>query len=89
MTTPNTCELKERERRNWALAAEGWRRRDALLRKGAAPVTERILELAGITSGSKLLDIASGTGEPALSAAQIVGASGKVVGSDLVDAMLV
>jgi len=51
---PDTSELKERERSNWSSAAEGWRRRDALLRKGAAPVTRRMLELCGISSGSRL-----------------------------------
>ncbi len=88
MKKSSTSELKERERINWASAAAGWRRRDALLRKGAAPVSERMLELVGISSGSRLLDIASGTGEPAISAAHIVGESGKVVGTDLVDEML-
>lgn len=88
MTNPDKSELKERERHNWASAAEGWRRRDDLLRKGAAPVTKRMLELSGISSGSRLLDIASGTGEPAISAAKIVGESGKVIGTDLVDEML-
>jgi len=88
MTKADTAELKERERSNWSSAADGWRRRDGLLRKGAAPVTGRMLELAGISSGSRLLDIASGTGEPAISAAHLVGASGKVVGVDLVDEML-
>ncbi|HED34108.1 MAG TPA: methyltransferase domain-containing protein [Gammaproteobacteria bacterium] len=81
--------LKQREHDNWASAAEGWRRRDALLTKGAAPVTERMLELSGICSGSRLLDIASGTGEPSISAAQIVGDSGQVVGTDLVEEMLI
>lgn len=85
----NKSELKERERNNWKSAAEGWRRRDALLREGAAPVTIRMLELSGISSGSQLLDIASGTGEPAISAAKIVGQTGKVIGTDLVDEMLV
>ncbi len=88
MTNPDDSEFKERERGIWASAAEGWRRRDALLRKGAAPVSERMLELSGITSGSALLDIASGTGEPAISAAKIVGESGKVFGIDLADEML-
>jgi len=88
MTTLNTSELKERERNNWTSAAEGWRRRDALLRKGAAPVTARMLELSGIHRGSQILDIASGTGEPAISAAQIAGDNGRVVGTDLVDEML-
>lgn len=81
-------EFKERERKNWASVAEGWRRRDDILRKGAAPVTRRMLELSEITSGSQVLDIASGTGEPAISAAQIVGDHGSVVGVDLVDEML-
>lgn len=84
----NTTKLKERERNNWALAAEGWRRRDEILRKGSAPVTKRMLELSGITSGARVLDIASGTGEPAITAAKIVGTSGMVVGTDLVDEML-
>ena len=88
MASPDKSELKERERNNWASAADGWRRRDGLLRRGAAPVTERMLELSGISSGSRLLDIASGTGEPAISAAQIVGVAGKVIGIDLVDEML-
>ena len=85
---PDKSELKERERNNWTSAAEGWRRRDELLRKGAAPVTERMLELTGITTGSRVLDIASGTGEPAISAAWIVGKTGKVIGTDLVEEML-
>jgi len=85
----NTENQKEFQRNNWSSAAEGWQRRDALLQKGAAPVTKRMLELAQIESGSVLLDIASGTGQPALSAAKIVGANGKVIGTDLVDEMLV
>ena len=80
--------IKERERNNWASAAEGWRRRDNILRKGAAPVTKRMLELSEITSGARVLDIASGTGEPAITAAKIVGDSGMVIGTDLVDEML-
>jgi enediyne biosynthesis protein CalE5 len=88
MANPDKSELKERERSNWTSAAEGWRRRDELVRKGAEPVTKRMLELSGISAGSWLLDIASGTGEPAISAAQIVGESGRVIGTDLVDEML-
>ncbi|VAW73343.1 hypothetical protein MNBD_GAMMA12-3328 [hydrothermal vent metagenome] len=88
MSILDTSDIKERQRKNWAAAAEGWKRRDEILRKGAAPVTQRMLELSNITAGSKLLDIASGTGEPAISAAQIVGETGHVTGTDLVDDML-
>ena len=88
MSAPDNNEIKNRKRNAWASVADGWQRRDALLRKGAAPVTERMLELAGITTGSQVLDIASGTGEPAISAAQLAGATGKVIGTDLTDEML-
>ncbi len=47
-----------------------------------------MLELSRISLGSRLLDIASGTGEPAISAAQIVGESGRVIGTDLTEEML-
>jgi len=87
-TTTNNADLKAREHDSWAAAAEGWGRRDELLREGAAPVTKRMLELAGIVPGQRVLDIASGTGEPAISAARLVGVAGAVVGTDLVDEML-
>lgn len=79
---------KQREKQAWASVADGWRRRDALLKKGATPVTERMLALAGISEGQRVLDIASGVGEPAMAAAERVGSSGRVVGTDLVDEML-
>lgn len=89
MTTVNASDIKERERATWSAAAEGWRRRDELLTKGAIPVTERMLSLAAVSPGHRVLDIASGTGEPALSAARIVGESGSVTGTDLVEEMLI
>ena len=88
MTTLNSNELKERERKAWASVADGWKRRDELLTRGAAPVTQRMLELAGIARGHRTLDIASGVGEPSMSAARRVGETGMVVGTDLVDEML-
>ncbi len=88
MTGPTTAELKQREHDTWASAAEGWRRRHNLLRKGAAPVTARMLAMAGLSEGHHLLDIASGTGEPALTAAEIVGANGRVFGTDIAEEML-
>jgi len=89
MSKPDNDTLKQRERDTWASVADGWRRRDELLRKGAAPVTQRMLELAGITAGHRILDIASGTGEPSISAARIASGHGKVIGTDLTEEMLV
>lgn len=43
-----------------------------------------VLELAGIRPGMRVLDLACGTGEPALSIAREVGPEGRVVATDLV-----
>jgi len=37
MGTPDNNELKEPERCTWAAVANGWKRGDELLHKGAAP----------------------------------------------------
>jgi ubiquinone/menaquinone biosynthesis C-methylase UbiE len=84
----NNDNFKARERDAWASVAAGWMRRDELLRKCAESVTRRMLELAGITTGHQVLDIASGTGEPSISAALLTGRSGKVIGTDLTEEML-
>lgn len=89
MSTPSPAEIKEQQRMTWANVADGWRRRHAMLAKCSAPVTERMLELAGVHAGARVLDVASGSGEPALSAARRVGPDGRVVGTDLVEDMLV
>jgi SAM-dependent methyltransferase len=49
-----------------------------------APVTQALVEEAGITSGCAVLDIAMGPGEPALSIARLVGPDGKIVGTDAI-----
>jgi len=46
------------------------------------PLTEQVFREAGLTSGMRVLDIGSGFGDVAFLAAQQVGASGAVVGTD-------
>jgi SAM-dependent methyltransferase len=53
-----------------------------------APVSERMLDLACLRPGMRVLDVASGMGEPSLRAAQRVGPSGFVLGTDLSGGML-
>ena len=52
-------------------------------------ITMRLVELTHLKSGDAVLDVATGTGAAAIAAAQIVGATGKVMGVDLSPAMLV
>ena len=89
MSSTESTAIKQREHDSWMSVAAGWHRRDELLRKGGAPVTEWLLARAGIADGHQVLDIASGTGEPAISAAHLVGRTGRVIGTDLVEEMLV
>jgi ubiquinone/menaquinone biosynthesis C-methylase UbiE len=51
-------------------------------------ITHRLVELAQISSGQQVLDIATGTGHIAIEVAQIVGSSGRVVGVDISTGML-
>jgi ubiquinone/menaquinone biosynthesis C-methylase UbiE len=70
-----------------AIAAEGWQR-GANGRADLRPITERMLDLAGIGSGHRVLDVAAGTGEQTLMAARRVGLHGFVLATDIADRML-
>jgi ubiquinone/menaquinone biosynthesis C-methylase UbiE len=79
---------KEMQHQSWTGVAPNWRKHDAVFVKGAAPAAEKMLDLAGVGVGSRVLDIASGTGEPAIPAAKRVGPTGHVLGTDFVELML-
>jgi SAM-dependent methyltransferase len=52
------------------------------------PVANRMIELAEIQPGDRVLDVASGLGEPALTAAAVVGPAGRVTATDISAEML-
>jgi 2-polyprenyl-3-methyl-5-hydroxy-6-metoxy-1,4-benzoquinol methylase len=54
-----------------------------------APFTERLFRDAGIVAGMRVLDIGCGMGDVSVLAAQLVGPSGRVVGVDSENAVLV
>jgi ubiquinone/menaquinone biosynthesis C-methylase UbiE len=72
----------------WAECTAVIRRYDDMESRLTAPVSERMLDLARLGPGMRVLDVASGMGEPSLRAAQRVGPSGFVLGTDLSDGML-
>ena len=65
-----------------------WRRYDAIESRLTTPLSERMLDLAGLQAGMHVLDLATGRGEPALRAAARVSSQGSVLGIDLSGAML-
>lgn len=83
----NMERIKEHQKKIWSDSAEGWYKQRTAL-KSADVVTDRMLKLAGLNNGQKVLDIASGTGEPALRIAKKLNDSGKVIGTDLSAEML-
>ncbi|MFB7508018.1 class I SAM-dependent methyltransferase [Streptomyces broussonetiae] len=79
--------FKAQQERNWHELSAGWDKWYELFERGAEPVTRSLLEGAGLTAGSSVLDIGSGTGQPALAiAAQVP--EGRVVGVDQAEGML-
>jgi ubiquinone/menaquinone biosynthesis C-methylase UbiE len=84
----NQAEAKDKQHKSWTMVAPGWGKYDALMRTWAAPVTERMVALADIRVGSRVLDIACGAGEPALTVAERVGPKGSVLATDFVEEMV-
>lgn len=81
-------EAKGKQHESWTLVAPGWGKYDPLMRTWAAPVTERMIALAAIREGSRVLDIACGAGEPALTVVEKVGPKGSVLATDFVEEMV-
>jgi SAM-dependent methyltransferase len=77
--------FKANERRAWDLCAE---RYDRCATRAFAPFSEKLLTLARLRSGQRVLDVATGTGAVALAAAKLVGPGGHVVGVDLSPSMI-
>jgi SAM-dependent methyltransferase len=77
------AEFREGQRQQWNQAAAGWSKWSELIDRSASPISERLVELAGVEPGSRVLDVACGYGEPALTAARAVGADGSVIATDI------
>ncbi|MBP2303109.1 class I SAM-dependent methyltransferase [Azospirillum picis] len=77
-----------RERERWTASADAWDRWADPMADLADKLNRPLLDAVGLVEGERLLDLASGAGEPALSAARRAGPAGLVVGSDLVPGMM-
>ncbi len=81
-------EFRDTQRAAWSSVAAGWRSWWHVFENGAKELNARLVEAAGIERGERVLDVATGIGEPALTAAARVGAEGSVLGVDLSPGML-
>jgi ubiquinone/menaquinone biosynthesis C-methylase UbiE len=76
---------KQQVARIYNMAAAGY---DSHALRFFPSCARRLVELAGLSAGQKILDVATGTGAAALIAAQKAGASGEVTGVDIAVEML-
>jgi len=67
----------------WQSAAEAWHRWGTTLARWLGPATEMMLDMAGVRSGSNVLDIAAGAGDQTIVAAKRVGPEGRVLATDI------
>ena len=81
-------EMRHRAQMEWNAAAPGWKKYGKDMFKWLAPVSDQLIRSAGIRIGQTVLDVATGTGQPALTIAKIIGPNGKVIGVDLSPEML-
>ena len=81
-------EFRAGQRQQWNTAASGWRKWNEMIDRATSGISDRLVELAGIEPGARVLDVAAGYGEPTLSAARAVGSEGSVVASDISAEML-
>lgn len=83
-------EFSEHIREEWDAVAEEWGQEgwSELVERAAGAVSERLLDMAHVGPGDRVVDLGTGVGEPAARAARRVGESGKVVGIDLAPQMI-
>lgn len=85
---PTAAQIIETQREDWNRVAPAWEKWDRRLEENMAFVNYRLVADARLRPGQRVLDLGSGTGCPALQAAQAVESGGGVIGLDLADRML-
>lgn len=88
MATPSPEQVIDSQRQDWNRVAGGWEKWDRFFDEQMAFLNHRLVGDARLRSGLRVLDLGSGTGYPAILAAQTVGVDGSVVGVDLAEHML-
>ncbi len=81
-------QYKAGQRQLWDTVAPGWKKWWPTQERAMQHVSDRLVELAEIRPGYRVLDAGTGIGEPALTVAQRVGAAGHVVATDQAPQML-
>ena len=87
-TSFDAAKYKDAQREQWNKDGAAWRRWNPTLDLWYGEVTRQMLDLARIQPGQHILDVATGAGEPAVSAAKRVGPSGYVLATDIAEGIV-
>lgn len=80
-------QIREQQKQSWNKFSGGWKKWDELVMDFLKPMGDEIIRLLNPQNNDLILDVASGTGEPALTIAEKL-SGGKVIMTDLADDML-
>ena len=81
-------EVRQTLREEWASAAPYWKKWDRHLAAQSQAATDLIVRGAQLVPGLRVLDLASGTGQPALTIARSIAPAGHVTASDMTAEMV-
>ncbi len=79
----DATQYKVTTRAQWEDAAEAWHRWGPTLESWLGPATLAMLDAAGVSPGTRVLDVAAGAGGQSLAAARRVGSAGSVLATDI------
>ena len=88
MIENDPTKYKEDQRKGWNNVANGWLKWWKITENAGSNLSKRLIELAEIKQGSIVLDISTGIGEPAITAASKIGKNGHVLAVDISPQML-
>lgn len=81
--TFDAAKYKRTTHDQWEGAAEAWFRWNSTLQEWLGGATEMLLDMAEVSSGQRVLDVAAGAGEQSIRAARRVAPGGSVLATDL------
>ncbi|HWI82688.1 class I SAM-dependent methyltransferase [Ramlibacter sp.] len=87
-TSFDAAKYKNAQREQWNKDGAAWRRWTPTLDRWYGAATRVMLDLARVAPGQRVLDIAAGAGEPAVSAAERVGPGGYVLATDISEGII-